>query len=449
MELRSGRASIWFLIGCAVIASAVFVSRRVIASRDAQSAHAELVRQQALARSEGISLTVAEFIPHPPTTDAENAAPLYHQAAQLLIAANKESGLSQKFDTYHFEKPETLAADRAYLELAEPALVIAEKGARRPKCDPHPSYVVDYFNPAPNSEFKLLAKTAVGRAELEARDGHAVEALETIGKFAPLSGHVAQSRTMIDALVHAAVDDIFASEIRKILRDHGVEPRVAAQAVLALKALGPMPALVPMAEAENLITLDALKPEHLKQPEVTEGGPEEDKDTKRMLKLAKLPGLPDRWRALQIETTRRFVTLFKTYAGDWRDLEVKSDSLTAELDKPADNIHGWRAAMGGGPPWTGILDIMALELSNRRVLTQAAAALDILSRTGKLPANLPLTGEAARDPLGKGALHYKLSAKGFTIYGVGPHGVDHGGKPRDPKLIPADYDVVFIYPDKP
>ncbi|MHB8637801.1 MAG: hypothetical protein ACYC96_15155 [Fimbriimonadaceae bacterium] len=464
MELRSGRASMWLIVACAVIVATVVVSRRVIAYRDAQasqSAHAELVRQQGLARSEGIPLTVAEFIPNPPTTDAENAAPLYHEAAQLLIAVDKKSGLWRKFDPYHLDKPEILAAEPAFLAQAAPALAIVKKAAKRTKCDLKLSYTEGGLAFPVFAEFKFLTKVAVGEAELEDHDGHPVQALETVAKTAPMCGHLAQSHILIAGFVNAAMDAIFTRAISDILGRHGRDLGVAEAARRAVAALGPMPNLVRIQEGENLGLLDALGPKNFQyavgngadshtdsdDPSATPEEFAEAKAMKHVTELATRPGVADRWRALEIESTREVVALLKTVGHDWLGSEAAANVICENLTKPTDDAHAWMRFTGSWP-WAQALDMFALQLSNRRVLTQAAAALEILSQTGELPTKLPLAGEAARDPLGKGSLHYKHSAGGFTIYGVGPHGIDHGGIPRSQATKGQAYDIVFTYPAK-
>ena len=460
------QTSVW----CIVVAGAVAVSgfiafQKASRSKDiqaAQSAHAELVRQQELARSEGIPVTVAEFIPKPPTTDAENAAPLYHQAVQLLVAVNKQRSLEKPFNPFNLDTPETVANHRVYLEKARPALALVEKAARRPKCDLKLTYTEGGFAFPAFAQFKFLTSSAVGQAELEAYDGRPVQALQSIASYAPLCGHLAQSPTMTAALVETAVSAMFTRAIGDILGRHGRELGVAEAARRAVAALGPMPDLVRIQEGENLGRLDALGPKNFQDavgngadsradsadPNATPEELAEAKAMKHITELAKRPGVADRWRALEIESTRKEVALLKSVGDDWLGSETTASAIDENLTKPTDDAHAWMQ-FAGPPPWAQALDQIALRLSSRRVLTQAAAALEILSRTGKLPASLPLTGEAARDPLGKGALHYKLTTKGFTVYGVGAHGVDHGGKPRDPKLPTADCDVVFTYPAKP
>jgi len=129
-------------------------------------------------------------------------------------------------------------------------------------------------------------------------------------------------------------------------------------------------------------------------------------------------------------------------------LENKAEALTKELAKPIDDGHAWMES-SGATPWSLALDMLAQRLSNRRVLSQSAVALELLNSTGKLPAKLPLTGDTALDPLGMGPLHYQVSKNGFTVYGVGAGGVDHRGRSRDERLSFDDYDVVFTYPAKP
>ncbi len=262
-----------------------------------------------------------------------------------------------------------------------------------------------------------------------------------------MCGHLGQTHTMIAALVETAVEGILTREVNSILSQFGPQPGVAKAAAEALRGLDYRPDLIRMAEAENLLQMNAFSDDITKGPEPKDEGDEEERAMAAVLRIGRKPGVLDRWRAVQIESERRYVELFRQPATTWLDLENRTVALDRELLKPADDAHAWRIYVGGDT-WPAALDTMGLVVSTHRVLAQAAAEFEH-ARSGSYTPGLPLTGEAARDPMGKGDYHYAVTSKGFKIYGCGPYGVDHGGKARGNQAGTVEYDIVFEFPKKP
>jgi len=438
---------VFVLVGGGFVAQRTFAAAR--AALAARPGHAALARQQDLARAEGIPLSPEEFAPNAPAPDAENAAPLYRQAAALSRRIDRKDHLLQHFDPFHFDSAQSVEANRRYLRQAQPVLDLVATAAKRPNCELNSessSTEVDY---AAFADFNLIARVAAGQAELDAHDGHPAKALEAVATFAPLCGHLAQTHTIIAAALQGGVDTTFTRVIGDILGHHGGEAGVAVAADKALKALGPMPDLVRMAEEENLLSLEVLGPEYMESH--TKPGAEAGAKpiVKHIIELARRPGMVDHWRAVQIEATRRQVELFKSSIGDGRDLRKKSDALNAELSQPNDDAHAWRR-FAGALDWSGTIDELARRIEERRVLEAAAKVLDQSIQAGastgsKGALHLPETLTESTDHLGSGALHYKRTGNGFNIYGD----IEHDEQLRSPKMHRAGYDVAFTYPAKP
>lgn len=67
-------------------------------------------------------------------------------------------------------------------------------------------------------------------------------------------------------------------------------------------------------------------------------------------------------------------------------------------------------------------------LASYRILEQSVGVLEFRERNGTLPLELPLSGSSSVDPFGGKNLRYEAKAGVFTIWSVGPDGLDNHSK---------------------
>jgi hypothetical protein len=130
---------------------------------------------------------------------------------------------------------------------------------------------------------------------------------------------------------------------------------------------------------------------------------------------------------------------------DWQDVGKALVDMSNRV--AADGSFGGKIDQLLVPSFTRSSDSVGNLQAHDRLLIAALAILQERTRTGSLPAHLPLgLGKNGVDPFDGAALRYKKKGSGFIVYSIGRDRVDDGGKPRDPSSMDhEDYDEVLEF----
>ncbi|MHB8637800.1 MAG: hypothetical protein ACYC96_15150 [Fimbriimonadaceae bacterium] len=444
-RLRRRRVLRVVLINLAVLV----VGLAAVAFTMKSQGRSELNEQIALARKEGMATTFAELAPNPRVTDADNAAPFYKKAfadarplrEDLLMLIDWRA---PPFDRHNPGDRATFT--RLYARL-KPAIANLVEGAKRPQCDFH--FDLNATDPrgavALGSDISPIVMAIRIQAELLSDEGHPRRGLALMRSIAPAGRHFIDYRlpfvfTILPFwIVSEAVTDFVTETIQK----HGKELGVPKAALATLDALGADPDVIKAIVSDNLNATEWLKPIGIKEfIELYKPPGFDHKYGAEISRDSIIPGMVDRWKAIEFRVTREIVAAARKDGDNWASFHADAAAIADAAAAPKDVSHAYaRERRTHRVFW---IEFLAPLVSGRRVASQAAAIFAAWDVAGKLPGALPLPGLAAHDPLRDGPMKYTHTARGFTVSAVGRSRV----WPRtDGRVVPQP-DVIFTYPAK-
>ena len=393
---------------------------------DLGRASRSLAAQRAAAKREGVPMEWGDLRRLAPPVDvADNAAVPYARAFATLQKASVFKGLKpddlQKEIAAGKAKPEDLAKLRVALAAAAPALREVEEGSRRKGFS---------FDRQWEKGFSLVfpeyanARTAIRALVLRAMTAtDPAAAGRDLGAAARLRAHLGSEPTYIGTLVAVSMENDVHAGVRFLGRRGGAWAKAVEP---ALADLGPLPDL------RRVLAGEAVSGMHLGE-ELARLGPqafgfaggdgEETSSGPPALRLARFGPVRSAFEARVVEYWRGVYAKLPQDPLDWR-------ALKAATQVPATQSGLSYTLLDLSLPVLTSLGDLPPQFEAQRRLSRAA--LDLWQ--GRAPA-LPA------DPFGTGPLGLRRDAKGWTLWSVGPDGIDDGGKKRA-KASDVRYDLV-------
>jgi len=427
--------------------------REVAAERKfAAAGPANLAREEAAARCEGIPLTAQELQqPLPPTS--QNAAPLYTKLTHLLH--DKPLGLpkyAEGMDAFHSYTPAQIAAVRQILAARQDVMTLVHQAADKPHC----VFVRDW-SLGPDVQFpeypriRQAARLIETESYLMARDGHYKEAVANQAMGFRVAEHAASDPALISYLVGIACQALALRGMQSVLALAGPNESVDADVQQTISARYTRLSLHRALAGETGFGCACVLKMHQAESQgitaaLTAGGLPKDPDDKKDavdVKPQNIHSLIDAWQADYLAHMRVLVT-----ASDLPPVERKAAfaaadrRLNQETQDTSDPTHLVTLIL---MPTISKLAENDTRTRARVAVTLAAAA--ILAEKAKAGAFPNALSPGSVDPYTSKPLNYRREgASGFVVYAVGPTGTFDGGKPGG--KAPAQ-ESVFRYPAEP
>ena len=413
---------------------------------------ANLAREEAAARQEGIPLAAQELQqPLPPA--GQNAAPLYTKLTKLLH--DKPLGLpkyAEGMDAFHSYTPAQIAAVRRTLAARQDVMTLVDEAADKPRC----VFVRDWnqgvkLNLPEYSQMREAARLVKTESYLLARDGHYQESIANQARGFHIAEHAASDHVLLAYLVGIATESLTLNGMQSILVLAGPNVPVDADIQRAIKLRQPQLSLREAMAGEagfDCITFHAMHQAESKGIDAVIAAAGFSGDTAHDVKVSAgepqhLHNLIDAWQAEYLARMRPLISA-SDQPPPVRRAAYAASELQAEQDSNRPDVLTYLFADELVPVFTKI-DLNDTRTRARVVVTLAAAAvLAQKSKTGVFPSSL-LPGFV--DPFTDKPLNYRSAgAGGFLIYSAGPDGMFDGGKPGE--KVPGQ-ESVFRYPAVP
>lgn len=299
---------------------------------------------------------------------------------------------------------------------------------------------------------KTATKIAGMKAQVLAREGQPVEALNLLTEAANFASVVNNDSLLISELVGISVRTIAHRFAMDILTKHKESPAVRQAMSRYLVASYPnidMRRAIPSEVSLGLASEELVKQGKFSIEDIVGlgGGSEEEVEIDdTLVKLIQVPGVRERLFAnlysayhdlyLRIPKSPRPHRARITAAAEW-------DSYVDRLDSPNEALI--KILM---PIYKGVFEGEAKATAEWRTLNAILVAADFKATTGKYPTKLPVTGPESLDPFTEKPLVYVHSVDTVKIYSVGADGKDNGGLLFQPKSESEsrDYDYGYSIP---
>ena len=456
---------------CAVCILALCVTDAVMTIRSQQRANmvrqfveagpANLAREEALARQEGIPLDPKQLQkPLPPPS--YNAAPLYTQLTQLLrdkpldLPSYAKGGMNSSYDYL----PTQIEEVRALLASRPDVMGLIHQAADKPQCVFLHDWSTAMLTGEPLPELQTMHKAARFlqiESYLLAKQGRYSEAGANQARGFRVAEQAASEPPMISYLDGVSCQMMTLTGLQSILTLAGPNPSVCAQVKTILrtdgtplslkKALKTEPALMEpffqeMYRAKNIGEVLDVMQSLTSGKGTSSPSPASDnsKAQNTLLTLAypvSATGFVDAQKAEYLAEMRRFIE-----AADQPEptrTAIYATAETANTGKPHQYVRIAALTFLPGMDKLGEDDLRFH--ARERILLIAANILAQKAKTGAYPAKLP---QEFVDPFNNKPLQYQQEGRnGFVVYSVGPTGHFEGGKPGE--KVPAT-ELLFRYP---
>ncbi len=430
--------------------------RQAAARRFIDAGPANLAREEAAARREGIPLTAQELQKPLPPPD-QNAAPLYTKLTKLLH--DKPLGLpkyAEGMDAFHAYTPAQIAAVRRTLVARQDVMALVHQAADKPQC----VFVRDW-NKGVDLEFpeyqlmREAARLIKTESYLLARDGHFGEAITNQARGFRVAEHAASDPALISYLVGNSSETITLAGMQSILALAGADAAAIWQVQQSTRSeFAPLPLRAPLANEAA-----AMEPIFRQLHQGQHQGIQWFSSSLENLTSGKRIAF-DPQRSVKPVSPAEEKLVSDTidaqqanYLSDVRRMVAAVDAPTKErravyaslLDASAPSArNGARTMSFILLPDGQKLDEDDLRLKARKVVTLAAASLLAeKAKAGAFSATLPL---GFTDPFTNKPLGYRREGVGFVVYSAGPTGHFDGGRPGE-KV--SGQESAFRYPAVP
>ena len=409
---------------------------------------ANLAREEAAARREGIPLTAAALQkPLPPP--AQNAAPLYVKLTKLLH--DKPLGLpkyAEGMDAFHSYTPQQIAAVRRTLAARQDVMTLIHQAADKPQC----VFVRDWNQGTklalpeylPMREAARLIET---ESYLLACDGHYQEAIVNQRRGFQVADHAASDPVLLAYLVGVACESITLSGIQSISALAGPNAAVDTGVQQIMDTKCSRPSLREAMAGETGFDCVMFPKMHSAEGQGIEAALEaagfSDDETRKVqvspAQQKHLHSLIDAWQADFLSRMRPLVVASNQSPSVRRaGYEAVSNQIKRDADDPDGVVHLLADIL---VPVFGSVDQNDTRIQAREMVTLAAATLLGKKATaGSYPDALPA---GFVDPFTGKPLGYRREGVGFVIYSAGPTGRFGGGRPGEKA---GGQESVFRYP---
>lgn len=417
---------------------------------------ANLAREEASARSEGIPLTAAQLQrPLPPPS--QNAAPLYVKLTRLLH--DKPLGLpkyAEGMDAFHAYTPQQVASVRKTLAARQDVMTLVHQAADKPQCVFVRQWGRGLDLELPEyQQMRKAARLIKTESYLLARDGHYEEAVSDQARGFHIAKHAASDPLLISYLVGNASETITLIGMQSILAQVGPDAVVIKQVQQNTRSeFAPLPLCVPLAN-EAATMEPVFRQLHQGQHQGIQWF---DASLGNLTSGKKIASDPSNSAQSVSATEEKLVSdtidaQQANYLSDVLQMVAVADAPTKKrravyaslLDASALSArNGARTMSFILLPDGQKLDQDDLRLKAREAVTLAAASLlAAKAKSGAYPATLP---QGFPDPYTDKPLLYRPEGSGFVVYSAGPTGHFDGGKPG--AKVPGQ-ESLFRYPAVP
>ena len=420
---------------------------------------ANLAREEAVARQEGIPLTAAQ-LQHPLPPPDQNAAPLYMKLTKLLH--DKPLHLppyAEGMDAFHSYTPEQIASVRRILAARQDVMTLVHQAAARPQC----VFVQDWSQGIALKfpEYMQIREAArILRTEsyLLARDGHYHEAIANQALGFRVADQAAAGRTLVSYLVGVASEASTLGGMQGILAQAGPKADVDADVEKTVAAASPHLSLRNAMAGDTGLGYASLAKTHQYEKYGVEVAlktafPDDDASQSHALSASqvstaerdRLHNLIDAWQA---DYLSRMLPLIRASDAP----RMARSAVFAVTHKPENKETDNTAPLTDPMHWVPRLlvpDLDKIDQNDTRISARVAvtlAAALLLARkakTGAYPDNLP---QGFTDPFTGKPLGYRFEGNGFVVYSAGPTGHFDGGRPG--QKVPGQ-ESLFRYPAVP
>jgi len=449
-----GAACVFMLCVAGIVLVTYVLRQQAGMRRFIAAGPANLAREEAAARQEGIPLTAGQLQrPLPPPS--QNAAPLYVKLTKLLH--DKPLGLpkyAEGMDAFHTYTPQQAAVVRRTLAARQDVMTLVHQAADRPQC----VFVRDWGKGIdlklpeyqPMREAARLIET---ESYLLARDGRYQEAVVNQARGFRIARHAASDPLLISYLVGNACEAITLAGMQSILALAGPNAAVSGQVQQVTRSdFAPLPLRVPMANGSA-----AMEPVFRQLHQGQHQGIHWLDDSLRGLTSGEGIASDPQHLAKSVSAAEQKLVSDTidaqqaNYLSDMRRMVAAVDAPTKErravytslVDASAPSARdGARTMSFILLPDGQKLDEDDLRLKAREAVTLAAASLLAdKAKTGLYPDTPP---QGLIDPFTGKPLLFRREGGGFVVYSAGPTGRFDGGKLG--AKVPGQ-ESLFRYPD--
>ena len=453
-RLGIGLAAVCVLALCVV--GIVWLGRAQQQAEFLAAGPANLAREEAAARQEGIPLTASELQkPLPPP--GQNAAPLYTKLTKLLH--DKPLNLppyAEGMDAFHTYTPEQIAVVRRTLAKRQDVMTLVHQATDKPQC----VFVRDWGKGLKLEfpEYQRMHKAArllKIESYLLARDGHYREAITNQARGFRVAAHAASDPILLAYVVGNSNELITLTGMQSILALAGTDSAVSRQVQQSVRLH-----FVPLSVRTVLVTEPAVmdpvfqqlhqgQHQGIKWFDSSLGNLTSGKDIATDPQKLVSP-VSDAEQKLVSDTIdaqqANYLLDMRRMIAATKEAKEKRLSVYASLldDTAPSTKNGARIMSFILLPDGRKLDEDDLRLKTRRSVTLAAASLLAeKAKAGTYPGSLP---QEFTDPFTDKPLVYRREGSGFVVYSAGPTGHFDGGKPGE--KVPGQ-ESAFRYPAVP
>lgn len=410
------RSTLWAFALCAASVGGLWYAWT---QSETGQAAASLPNELETARRAGLPTTPDELRAQIRQKKGTNAANDYLAAFSYAKAsARKHLG---KYDLAKFLRGKASAGEvadlKADIRRVKPALTDLEAGARKD--------LLDYNRPWENGFMILFPDLGDTRNLVNVLCLRALYQPET-RKSLPLAARVArqvgEEPTTIAKFVQARLEQMTIDTLHRLLRENPNDPELHRIGRETLAAFGPFPSMRNTFGGELVmyrVGTQQMSPKIVE--ELAMAGVKLDLPPQSIAML-RFPAVRRATEATMVRFWREMAEGVPKDPEDIQGLRTAMTAVESHYGNRERTDHALLAALGlfrGG-----FADAMGEALVRRRLLAGTLDGLEARAKTGAFPKTLEIG-----DPFAT-SMVYKPSAKGFSLYSVGPDGQDNGGKPK-------------------
>ena len=421
--LRSGRKvrAIWIVSGVVGAGLLGYGAFRAATSKDAWQRAAESLPQEvAAARLARLPIDTTDLDQGYVPSEAENAAPLYRQAAELYqkLRPRPETELFDAWRAALSEKtPAAMAKANGFVDILGPALTLVCEAGERPACH--------FGTPGGSFEHDLglkdLMMLSVQAALVSAAQGRTADMRKYLVAAAAISSDSGEEGSMDSLIWQHALDQIVCRGIEQIasmaVEDGGALTQLR-EVLAGLPQAPDLQAVMRTEMALNLRLARTIKDTKSLKDElgITAGGEQ----------LPWLPPVPRDIRDDAVKPADLSAALQSRLMAFWRAaFAVETDearlaaliSLHRQLvtsDDPVDKVVAWMVG-----PFDRLDSLIKTGQAQHALLRAKIDLLLYRVRHGRLPEKLDQLDDVPRDPYTGQPIRYRRQPGGFTIWASG------------------------------
>jgi len=388
-------------------------------------AASDLPAQLALAKQEGLPVTLDELVAGMRVSDAENAGPDYKALFPIILSPGSVRDAFRPFDGFSEKDPDN-DAKRAALPALTAVLEQARQISAKPRCDFNRDYRKGFALALPEfSYLRRIVRALCFESETRSREGNWAGALEDLKAAQKIGRHLGDEPIEMGVLIQLSTEVLVQRSFERVIADHAQNAAFLAEAKRVEDGFGPLPDFRRTIGTNLVITSAALKdPETLKLLQETPGS-ESFKDPLAQFRF-NISTVRDAYADKAVTRYRQLYAATSSRLEDWE----ANRAAMATVYQQVRQDHSPSNALG--PLFFDISDLLGdvpgEAIAFRNVIGTELHLLIDGQKTGKLANKLPDNDPSSLDPFTHKPLIYHPSVKGFVLYSVGKDRKDNGGK---------------------